>query len=176
METVALVASGQRDLGIVHAWGGVALAMPDHLIATPLFTDVADVVLPRDHALADRAVLAPADLADCDWIATFDSTICRRWLRRLFDRGAERAAHRARVDGVREPHRVGAGGVGGRVGAAPRPARAAARVVAIPTVAPASTRAISAVHRRTQAASPALQTVLDAVREAVLVDFATAID
>lgn len=151
--------------------------MPDHLIATPLFTDVADVVLPRDHALADRAVLAcPADLADCDWIATFDSTICRQWLRRLFD-GVPNAPRIVHESMEFENHiEVGAGGVGGRVGAALGRPAAAARVVAIPTVAPASTRAISAVHRRTQAASPALQTVLDAVREAVLVGFATAID
>lgn len=175
-ETVALVASGQRDLGIVHAWGGVALAMPDHLIATPLFTDVADVVLPRDHALADRAVLAPADLADCDWIATFDSTICRQWLRRLFDGvpNAPRIVHESmEFENHIELVRAGLG-----VALVPRLGRPALppEVVAIRTVAPASTRAISAVHRRTQAASPALQTVLDAVREAVLVGFATAID
>ena len=175
-ETVALVASGQRDLGIVHAWGGVALAMPDHLIATPLFTDVADVVLPRDHALADRAVLAPADLADYDWIATFDSTICRQWLRRLFDGvpNAPRIVHESmEFENHIELVRAGLG-----VALVPRLGRPALppEVVAIRTVAPASTRAISAVHRRTQAASPALQTVLDAVREAVLVGFATAID
>jgi hypothetical protein len=38
-------------------------------------------------------------------------------------------------------------------------------LVAVPTVQPASTRDISAVHRRSQAGSPALQAVLDAVRE-----------
>ncbi len=84
-ETIALVASGQRDLGIVHRWGGVALAMPDHLVATPLFTDVADIVMHRDHPLADRDVLHPADLAAEPFVATFEATICRQWLRRLFD-------------------------------------------------------------------------------------------
>ncbi len=37
-------------------------------------------------------------------------------------------------------------------------------LVAIPTVRPESTRDIAAVHRRSQADSPALQAVLDAVR------------
>jgi len=37
-------------------------------------------------------------------------------------------------------------------------------LVAIPTARPASTRDISAVHRRSQADSPALQVVLDAIR------------
>ena len=60
--SIVLVASGQRDLGIVHRWGGVALAMPDHLVETPLFTDVADVILRRDHplALSGASSLTPA--------------------------------------------------------------------------------------------------------------------
>ncbi|WP_438854563.1 hypothetical protein [Agromyces sp. M3QZ16-3] len=50
-----LAASGQRDLGIVHRWGGVALAMPDHLVETPVFTDVADV----SCAASTRSPTAP---------------------------------------------------------------------------------------------------------------------
>ena len=60
-ETIALVASGQRDLGIVHRWGGVALAMPEQLVSTPLFTDVADVILHCDHPLAERAARDPLE-------------------------------------------------------------------------------------------------------------------
>jgi DNA-binding transcriptional LysR family regulator len=41
-------------------------------------------------------------------------------------------------------------------------------LVAIPTVQPASTRGVAAVHRRSQADSPALQAVLDAVRAAAV--------
>ncbi|GAA1962842.1 LysR family transcriptional regulator [Agromyces allii] len=167
-ETVALVASGQRDLGIVHRWGGVALAMPDHLIETPLFTDVADVVLRRDHplALAGAEELTPADLADEEWIATFDSTICRQWLRRLFDgvSNAPRIVHESmEFENHLELVRAGLG-----VALVPRMGRPPlhADLVAIPTVRPASTRDISAVHRRSQADSPALQAVLDAVRAA----------
>lgn len=84
-ETVALIASGQRDLGIAHQWGGVALAIPENLVVTPLFTDVADIIVHRDHPLAGRDVLHPRDLADEAWVATFETTICRQWLRRLFD-------------------------------------------------------------------------------------------
>ncbi|ANJ26098.1 LysR family transcriptional regulator [Agromyces aureus] len=167
-ETVALVASGQRDLGIVHRWGGVALSMPEHLVETPLFTDVADVVLRRDHplALAGAAELAPADLAGEDWIATFDSTICRQWLRRLFDgvSNAPRVVHESmEFENHLELVRAGLG-----VALVPRMGRPPlhADLVAIPTARPASTRDISAVHRRSQADSPALQAVLDAVRAA----------
>ncbi|GGI43975.1 DNA-binding transcriptional LysR family regulator [Agromyces flavus] len=167
-ETIALVASGQRDLGIVHRWGGVALAMPDHLVETPLFTDVADVILRREHPLADRAELTPLDLADEQWIATFDSTICRQWLRRLFDgvSNAPRIVHESmEFENHLELVRAGLG-----VALVPRMGRPSLHpdLVAVPTVRPASTRGVSAVHRRSQADSPALQAVLDAVRSGAL--------
>ncbi|MGH3703356.1 MAG: LysR family transcriptional regulator [Agromyces sp.] len=166
-ETIALVASGQRDLGIVHRWGGVALAMPEHLVETPLFTDVADVVVRREHPLAVRTELTPVDLADEEWIATFDSTICRQWLRRLFDgvSNAPRIVHESmEFENHLELVRAGLG-----VALVPRMGRPPLHpdLVAIPTVRPASTRAIAAVHRRSQADSPALQAVLDAVRAVV---------
>lgn len=163
-ETIALVASGQRDLGIVHRWGGVALAMPEPLVETPLFTDVADVILRRDHPLAGRTELTPTDLADEEWIATFDSTICRQWLRRLFDgvSNAPRVVHESmEFENHLELVRAGLG-----VALVPRMGRPPLHpdLVGIPTVRPASTRGVSAVHRRSQADSPALQTVLDAIR------------
>jgi DNA-binding transcriptional LysR family regulator len=167
-ETIALVASGQRDLGIVHRWGGLALAMPEHLVETPLFTDVADVILRRDHALADRTELTPGDLADEEWIATFDSTICRQWLRRLFDgvSNAPRIVHESmEFENHLELVRARLG-----VALVPRMGRPPLHpdLVAIPTVGPASTRGVSAVHRRSQADSPALQTVLDAIHAAAV--------
>jgi len=164
-ETIALVASGQRDLGIVHRWGGVALAMPDPLVATPLFTDVADVILPRGHRLADRDELRPEDLADEPWVATFDSTICRQWLRRLFDgvSGAPRIVH----ESMEFENHLALARAGLAVALVPRLGRGdlGDDVVAIPTTGPASTRDVLAVHRRTQADSPALRAVLDAVAE-----------
>ncbi|MBM7503741.1 LysR family transcriptional regulator [Agromyces aurantiacus] len=166
-ESIALVASGQRDLGIVHRWGGVALAMPDHLVETPLYTDVADVILRREHPLAGRTELTPADLAEEEWIATFDSTICRQWLRRLFDgvSNAPRIVHESmEFENHLELVRAGLG-----VALVPRMGRPPLHpdLVAVPTARPASTRGVSAVHRRSQADSPALQAVLDAVRASV---------
>ena len=162
-ETTALIASGQRDLGIVHRWGGVALAMPDHLVATPLFTDVADVILHRDHPLADREVLHPAELADQPWVATFEATICRQWLRRLFDGvgNAPRIVH----ESMEFANHLELARAGIAVALIPRLGRGdlGPDLVAIPTVDPASTRDVLAVHRRTQADSPALQVALDAV-------------
>ncbi|WP_125132986.1 LysR family transcriptional regulator [Microbacterium sp. 10M-3C3] len=162
-ETVALVASGQRDLGIAHQWGGIALALPDSLVATPLYTDIADVILREDHPLAGRDVLHPADLADEPWIATFETTICRQWLRRLFDGvgGAPRVVHESmEFHNHLELVRAGLG-----VALIPRLGRGplGPGLVAIPTADPASTRDVVTVHRRSQADSPALHAVLAAL-------------
>jgi DNA-binding transcriptional LysR family regulator len=162
-ESIALVASGQRDLGIAHQWGGVALSIPDHLVVTPLFTDVADVVLHRDHPLAGRSSLTPGDLAEQEWVATFETTICRQWLRRLFDGvgNAPRIAH----ESMEFDSHLALARTGAVVALVPRLGRAALGpdLVAIPTAAPASTRDIVAVHRRSQAESPALQAALAAI-------------
>ena len=53
-DTVDLVASGQSDLGVIHRWGDVPIAVPDHLTSTVVARDVADVVVHRDHRLAGR--------------------------------------------------------------------------------------------------------------------------
>ncbi|MDZ8201087.1 LysR family transcriptional regulator [Microbacterium sp. SSW1-59] len=165
-ETVALVASGQRDLGIAHQWGGVALSIPDHLVVTPLFTDVADVVMRRDHPLAVRASLRPEELAEQRWVATFDTTICRQWLRRLFDgvRNAPRVVH----ESMEFQNHLTLARTGSVVALVPRLGRGplGADLVAVPTERPASTRDVVAVHRRSQSDAPALRAVLAALTEA----------
>ncbi|SDQ29290.1 LysR family transcriptional regulator [Microbacterium sp. cf332] len=162
-ETVALVASGQRDLGIVHQWGGVALAIPENLVVTPLFTDVADIILHRDHPLAHREVLHPADLADQRWVATFETTICRQWLRRLFD--GIGGAPRVLYESMEFENHIALARTGAVVALVPRLGRGdlGPDLVAVPTVEPASTRDIVAVHRRSQADSPGLRATLAAL-------------
>lgn len=63
-DTVDLVAAGRTDVGVVHSWGEVALSIPEHLVTTPLTSDVADVVVPVGHRLAGRSALTPRDLVD----------------------------------------------------------------------------------------------------------------
>ena len=164
-ETVALIASGQRDLGIAHQWGGVALAIPDNIVVTPLFTDVADVILHRDHPLAGRDVVRPHELADESWVATFETTICRQWLRRLFD-GVSNAP-RVVYESMEFENHLELARTGAVVALVPRLGRAplGPDLVAVPTIDPASTRDVVAVHRRSQADSPALRATLSALRE-----------
>ena len=162
-ETIALVASGQRDLGVVHRWGGVALTMPDDLVTTPLFTDVADVVLPRTHPLAHRPHLTPTETAELSWVATFEATICRQWLRRLFDGvpNAPRVVH----ESMEFPNHIEMVRAGLAVALIPRLGRAPLTpdVVAIPTWGPSSTRDVLVVHRRAQQDSPALRAVIESL-------------
>src|SRR6185437_10137463 len=55
------------------------------LARTVVASDLAEVIVRRDHPLAGRAVVTPRDLAGEDWIATPEGTICRQWLLRMYD-------------------------------------------------------------------------------------------
>lgn len=161
-DVVDLVASGQVELGIVHRWGGVALAVPDHVVSTRVASDLADLVVHRDDPLAARAQLTPHDLADVRWIATPEGTICRQWLSRMYD-GTGRPPRIAHVSAEFDSHlalvRAGLG-----VALVPRMGRAPLGddLVAVPVVEPQPVRLVDALHRRTMADSPAVQVVLAA--------------
>jgi len=162
-DTVDLVASGQTEIGVVHSWGDVPLAMPEHVATTPLAEDLADVVVPAGHRLAGRRRLTPQDLVDEGWIATPEGTICREWLGRMYQgtghppriahQSMEFASHLALV-------RAGLG-----IALVPRLGREALGdgLVAVQVHDPVPTRSIVAVHRRSMAGSPAVQAVVSAL-------------
>jgi len=159
-DTVDLVASGQSDLGVVHSWGDVPISIPEHLAITPLARDVADVVVPRDHRLAERRTITPRDLVDEDWIATPEGTICRQWLTRMYD-GTGRLPRIAHQSMEFDSHvalvRAGLGiALIPRMGRAPLPDD----VRAVAARNPVPTREVVAVHRRSMADSPAVAAVL----------------
>lgn len=159
-DTVELVASGQSDLGVVHRWGDVPIDIPDHLAATTVTRDVADVVVHRDHPLAARAAVAPKDLVDEGWIATPEGTICRQWLTRMYAGTGRlpRIAHTAmEFDSHLALVRAELG-----IALVPRLGRQALGddLVAVPAHDPVPTRDVIAVHRRSMADSPAVRAVL----------------
>lgn len=163
-DAVDLVAAGQCEVGIVHRWGGVAFAVPDHVASTRVADDIADLVVPRDHPLADRSRVTPHDLLDVDWIATPEGTICRQWLHRMYD-GTGRPPRIAHVSMEFESHlALVAAGLG--VALVPRLGRAplGPDVVAVEVADPVPTRLVDALHRRTMADSPAIAAVLAALR------------
>lgn len=165
-DTIDLVARGEADLGLVHSWGDVPLQIPNHVAATRIGADLADVILRRDHPLAQRPALTPADLVEEGWIATPEGTICRQWLHRMYV-GTGRLPRIAHVAMEFDSHlalvRAGLG-----IALVPRLGRAdlAAELVAVPAKDPVPTRTVLALHRRSMADSPALGVLLEALREA----------
>ncbi|MBM9460384.1 LysR family transcriptional regulator [Nocardioides sp. zg-536] len=165
-DTVDLVAGGEVEIGVVHRWGGVALAVPEHVVTTPLAGDVADLVVHREHPLATRSSVTPHDLLEVDWVATSEGTICRQWLGRMYD-GTGRGPRIAHVSAEFDSHlALVAAGLG--VALVPRMGRAplGEALVAVPVRDPEPVRLVDALHRRTMADSPAVTAVLDALAQA----------
>lgn len=162
-DTIDLVASGQVDLGVVHSWGDVPLAIPDHLARTSVARDVADVIVHREHPLAARTRVTPHDLVDEDWIATPEGTICRQWLTRMYDGTGRlpRIAHQSmEFDSHLALVRAGLG-----IALIPRLGRQPIgdELVAVLAEDPVPTRDIVALHRRSMTESPAVTAVLAAL-------------
>lgn len=162
-DTIDLVATGRCDVGLVHSWGDVPLTFPDHVAATEVASDVADVLVHRDHRLARRRKVAPRDLVDEGWIATPAGTICRQWLDRMYV-GTGRVPRIAHEAMEFESHiALVAAGLG--IALVPRLGRAAlpADVVAVAAHDPVPTRTVTALHRRSTSSSPAVRAVVEAL-------------
>jgi DNA-binding transcriptional LysR family regulator len=162
-DTIDLVATGQSDLGVVHRWGDVPIVIPDHLAATQVASDFAEVIVPIGHPLADRTRVSPRDLVDEGWIATPEGTICRQWLTRMYAGTGRlpRIAHTAmEFDSHLALVRAGLG-----IALVPRLGRQPLgdELVAVPAHDPEPTRDVIAVHRRSMAESPAINAVLAAL-------------
>jgi DNA-binding transcriptional LysR family regulator len=159
-DTIDLVATGQSDLGVVHRWGDVPITIPDHLAATQVASDFAEVIVPVGHPLAGRTRVSPRDLVDEGWIATPEGTICRQWLTRMYAGTGRlpRIAHTAmEFDSHLALVRAGLG-----IALVPRLGRQPLgdELVAVPAHDPEPTRDVIAVHRRSMAESPAVNAVL----------------
>jgi len=167
-DTIDLVASGQTDLGVVHSWGDVPLPFPDHLVARSVASDIADVIVHRDHRLAGRARVTPHDLVDEDWIATPEGTICRQWLTRMYVGTGRlpRIAHQSmEFDSHLALVRAGLG-----IALVPRLGRQpiGEELVALRAEDPVPTRDIIALNRRSMTESPAVTAVRNALADAGL--------
>jgi DNA-binding transcriptional LysR family regulator len=163
---IDLVASGQVDLAVVHNWEPLPLTIPDHVDSRLLGTDVADVLLHRDHPLAARRSLTARAVADERWVSVAPGSICHQWLAKMLgDLGrTPRIAHYAQefethIALVRE-------GLG--IALVPRLGRGRLpeEVVAVRLAQPVPHRVVSVVWRRTMAASPALAAVTEELAQA----------
>ncbi len=161
--TVDAVAAGRCDVGVVHRWGDVPIAVPDHLTSVPVTEDVADVILPVAHPLAGHLRLTPTDLLDQDWVATPEGTICRQWLNRMYVGTGRRPriAHESlEYDSHLAMVRAGLG-----IALIPRLGRTpfGEDLVAVPATEPVPTRYVVAVHRASMDSSPAVAALVAAL-------------
>jgi DNA-binding transcriptional LysR family regulator len=91
-ESVTLVERGGADLAIVHDWATLPLHVPPTLDQHELLVDEADVLVHRDHRLADAATVDTTELFAERWVSTQPGSICHEWLVHMF------AMHGARPD------------------------------------------------------------------------------
>ncbi len=162
-DAIDLVADGQCEISVVHNWGDVPLAIPEHLVSRSLMHDEAHVLVPAGHHLANRKRVTPKELVEEDWIATPEGTICREWLHRMYDGTGKlpRITHQSmEFDSHVALVRAGLGiALVPQLGRAPLPDG----VIALRAHDPVPTREVLALHRRSMADSPAIRAVVDAL-------------
>lgn len=158
-EAVDLIASGQADLAIVHHWVGVALHRPDRLQGELLGHDLADLLVHRDHPLAGRSGVTPADLLTQPWASTPVGSICHGWFTYMFAGFGTPPRVRFWSSEFASQQRLVAEGVAvalvPRLGRGPLPAE----IVAVPVLDPVPTRVVEVLWRDSMAASPTLRHV-----------------
>jgi DNA-binding transcriptional LysR family regulator len=162
-QAVDQVATGQADVAVVHRWGDVPIAIPDHLERRTVHRDEAEVILRTDHRLAKRRSVSPADLVDERWIATPEGTICRQWLSRMYA-GTGRLPQIEHTSMEFESHlALVAAGLGialvPRLGRAPLPEG----TKAVRVTDPVPEREVMALWRRSQGRSPAISAIVAAL-------------
>ncbi|WP_067170852.1 LysR family transcriptional regulator [Microtetraspora niveoalba] len=83
------VTRGEIDLAVVQDWLNRPMAIPEGLSRAALLDDIADVVVPAGHPLADKREIELADLPGADWISSSSGTVCHDFLMFLL-RSAEK--------------------------------------------------------------------------------------
>ncbi len=155
-DAVDEVSTGQADVAVVHRWGDVPIAIPEHLDRTTVHRDEADVIVREDHRLARRRTVTPRDLADERWLATPEGTICREWLLRMYA-GTGRLPQIEHTSMEFDSHlALVSAGLG--IALVPRLGRSALpdNTRAVRVVDPVPERQVLAVWRRSQGRSPAI--------------------
>ncbi len=165
-DAVDRVAAGRADVGVVHRWGDVPIAIPDGLARQVVHRDVAEVVLPVDHPLAGWRSVTPRDLVDECWIATPEGTICRQWLDRMYA-GTGRLPVIEHTSMEFDSHlALVAAGLG--IALVPRLGRSALPdgTRAVRVTDPVPEREVIVVWRRSQDRSPAIRALVTALGDA----------
>ncbi|MFI9555917.1 LysR family transcriptional regulator [Nonomuraea endophytica] len=159
------VARGELDLGVVQDWLNRPMAIPEGLSKAILLDDIADVILPADHPLADRREIELAELSGERWVSSSPGTICHDWLVYTLRSADLEPEIVSMADEYPTQMALVAGGLGCAI--VPRLGRDCmpSRVRAIPTL-PRQTRRIYAIWRTDAARRPAIRAMVEALKEA----------
>lgn len=159
------VARGELDLAIVQDWLNRPMAIPDGLSRAMLIDDIADVILPAGHPLADRREVSLAELSGDKWISSSPGTVCHDWL--IFTLRSAQLEPEITCMADEYPTQLAlvAAGLGSAI--VPRLGRDCVPegVRVIPTL-PRQTRRIYALWRTDAARRPAIRAAVDALEQA----------
>ncbi|SDQ75696.1 LysR family transcriptional regulator [Thermostaphylospora chromogena] len=159
------VTRGELDLAVAQDWINRPMAIPDGLSRAPLLDDVADVILPAAHPLADRQEVRLSELAGEKWISSSPGTVCHDWLVHTLRAAEVEPDINCMIDEY--PSQIAMVGEGHGCAIIPRLGRDAlpptVRAVAI---LPRPTRRVYAVWRTDAARRPAIRAAVDALRAA----------
>jgi DNA-binding transcriptional LysR family regulator len=156
------VARGELDLVVVQDWLNRPMAIPEGLSRATLLDDIADVILPVGHPLADRKEISLSELHGERWISSSPGTICREWLVYTLRSAELEPEIICTADEYPTHFALVAAGLGCSI--VPRLGRDGmpANVRAIP-ILPRQTRRIYALWRTDAARRPAIRAVVDAL-------------
>lgn len=163
-ETVPLVSRGEIDIGLAQDWFNAPMAIPAGLSRAALLEDVADIMLPADHPLADADTIDLDDIGAGPWITTSPGSVCHDWLlHTLRSRGVEpEITHTA----AEYPTQLALVAAGLGTAVIPRLGRGAVSdEVRMVRAKPALTRQVYAVWRTDAARRPAIRAAVEALRQ-----------
>ncbi|MEO7069037.1 MAG: LysR family transcriptional regulator [Nostocoides sp.] len=156
-DAIDVVARGSADAALVHNWGELTLPFPEHVEVVQLGSDVADVLVHREHPMAGRPSVGAAELADDTWVCAPPGSVCHSWLIHMFDGHGNqpRIRHWAMEFGTQ----IGLVAEGLAVALVPRLGREhlPPEVVPVPVTDPRPIRRVMMTWRRSMAPSPAIQ-------------------
>ncbi|MFC5909534.1 LysR family transcriptional regulator [Streptacidiphilus monticola] len=158
-----MVARGEVDLAVVQDWANTPLSVPEGVAKQPLGLDVVDLLMHRQHPLAELAEVPVEKLSGQRWISIPPGNICYDWLVRTMREVGEDPDIRYQVGEFETQIALIASGLG--LGLVPRLGRGALPpdVVARPVV-PEPHRRVFALWRAHASRRPAITAALESLR------------